>query len=708
MSDYFEKLVKNLNLSNYDDNWTLFRKANHYIDSTYGREILIYVLDNWIIINYSAKKMWLDLIERAGFYPYFEDIINSSNDSVFNDSLKSKIRASFYKSKYMPNIYFHEKQKEIEMKLSNGNNVAVSAPTSFGKSLLIEEMVARNEYKNILIIQPTLALIDETRRKLFKYSSGEYDYKIILNSNQDIGEKNIYILTAERVLEMNAIDNIDFFIVDEFYKVSNRKNDDRKSALNNAIYNIMKMNPQSLFLTPKVNSLSQKFRKLYKIVFFNTDYSLVNTKIKEIRNRNGNVYSSGDKKKKLFKLLDENKDEQNIVYVRTPREAYKLANEYIKFSNELKIRNDKLDVFEWIDENVSKHWNLKNLFKYGIGAHNGSLPRHIVTEEIDLFNSKKINVMFATTSLIEGVNTAAKNVFVYSKKKGNLDIDYFDYTNIIGRAGRMGKHFIGNVYCFENRPDNNDMVIDVPFVDQKNIDNEILINLNSDFINDKKVNKKRKNLVSGLNEELVEIISNNVKSVDGQKEIIKNIEKNDLDFLNWNNTPTYDQLSQTIEFGLKYLYDDNPKYANLLAVKALIYNNGGLKKLILNGIKHDHLKIDDAIEKALDFQRKEAGFKIPKILSVVESLYNFKHKEDPVDYSLFASLLENGNRSGRLNFLVDYGVPLSAIKKIDIKIPKEIIDSDEVISYIKKNYKEITKNMIDYELKLINHIILNS
>ncbi|MGZ7228794.1 DEAD/DEAH box helicase, partial [Streptococcus pyogenes] len=69
----------------------------------------------------------------------------------------------------------------------------------------------------------------------------------------------------------------------------------------------------------------------------------------------------------------------------------------------------------------------------GIGAHNGALPRHIVTSEIDLFNEGKLKIMFATVSLIEGVNTIAKNVLVYSGNKGNEQIDFFDYANIRGR-----------------------------------------------------------------------------------------------------------------------------------------------------------------------------------------------------------------------------------------------------------------------------------
>jgi predicted GTPase len=47
---------------------------------------------------------------------------------------------------------------------------------------LIEEMIASGKYKNIVVIQPTLALLDETRRKMKKYSS---EYKIIIRTSQE-------------------------------------------------------------------------------------------------------------------------------------------------------------------------------------------------------------------------------------------------------------------------------------------------------------------------------------------------------------------------------------------------------------------------------------------------------------------------------------------------------------------------------------------
>ena len=90
---------------------------------------------------------------------------------------------------------------------------------------------------------------------------------------------------------------------------------------------IMNDKPQSLFLTPSVNSLSDKFIKIYDVEFFKTDYSLVNTNIIEVR-KNNKPFKNKEKKQELFKLLKGLK-EPSIVYVKSPNEAYKLANEYI-------------------------------------------------------------------------------------------------------------------------------------------------------------------------------------------------------------------------------------------------------------------------------------------------------------------------------------------------------------------------------------------
>ncbi|HEE9172944.1 DEAD/DEAH box helicase [Staphylococcus aureus] len=272
----------NIKYQNFSDMFELAKYVSSKIDQEEGRNIVIRVLENWDSVCKESKEIWVNLIERAGFYPY---ISNLDHEKL---SLQGSLRRNWFKSENLEDVYFHVKQKEIEIALNKNENIVVSAPTSFGKSLIIEEVIASKKYDNLLIIQPTLALIDETRRKLNKYN----DYNIVVNSKQEMKDKNIFILTAERVLEMKSLPQINFLVVDEFYKISNRINDERIDVLNIAIARIMYMNPQILFLTPNIDEISKSFLEKYNVNFLNTTFSMVTNEIINIE-----YNSSKDKKR---------------------------------------------------------------------------------------------------------------------------------------------------------------------------------------------------------------------------------------------------------------------------------------------------------------------------------------------------------------------------------------------------------------------------
>ncbi|TDM38628.1 DEAD/DEAH box helicase [Macrococcoides canis] len=702
--EYYLKLRE---FKDFNENFYLIKNLSSNIDHSDSRKILIHILDIWDNVCDDAKEIWIHLIGRAGLYPYFIEKVNFDNDLCI--SPQTRIKTEFFKSDYLPNVYFHEQQKEIEQIFSDGGNVAVSAPTSFGKSLLIEEFVARKKFENILIIQPTLALIDETRKKLSKYK--DY-YNIIVNTHQNLNKNNIFILTAERVLEFSNIPKIDFFVIDEFYKISNRLNDDRIDSLNVALLKIMKHNPQSMFLTPTVNSLSEKFIERYNINFFKTDYNLVNTNVIEIRTKNSKVYKGNSKKEKLFKMLYKEQD-STIVYVSSPNEAYKLANEYIEYlkKHNFPIKNNELDIFEWIDENISPNWQLKKILKHGVGTHNGALPRHVITTELNLFNEKKLNVLFATVSLIEGVNTVAKNIYIFSDKKGRVDIDFFDFANIKGRAGRMNHHFTGNVYLFIDNITSEEFIIDIPIIDQINVSDEILINIPDDEVNEK---DRKRELQKNLDIEIQEIIKKNLININGQKKLYQyiNAEMDNLDYLRWEGIPSYDELWKTLELGYKFLMVEKSHLAKSYAITSLKFINLPLRTIINNQTEYyEKTGKKDPLNKAIDyilkFQRNKASFEIPKILSVIDSIQKYVFNSRNIksgDYTTFLTLLESDTVDEKLQFLVDFGVPSSAVKKIDY-IPTELSENKDIANYIKLNLKKINSSLIPYEKNLLKQAL---
>ena len=75
---------------------------------------------------------------------------------------------------------------------------------------------------------------------------------------------------------------------------------------------------------------------------------------------------------------------------------------------------------------------------------------------LDVFNKgdEKYNIILGTSTLLEGVNTSTKNIIIskpsrahsYSPTRGfSNDFEAFDFFNLIGRSGRIFKHYLGTL-----------------------------------------------------------------------------------------------------------------------------------------------------------------------------------------------------------------------------------------------------------------------
>ncbi len=476
------------------------------------------------------------------------------NRLIFKNTA-GEIRKGFHKSDNL-NKYFHEEQRILKDILNSEKNLIVSAPTSFGKSLLIEEVVASKKYKNIVIIQPTLALLDETRKKLKKYKD---NYKIIVRTSQRPSEQkgNLFLLTAERVMEYLDLPQIDFFVIDEFYKLSAKRDDERSDVLNNA-FNLLISKHKSKFylLGPNIDGISMGFAEKYNAKFYKTNYSLVDNRAIDIYSKYEAQFGDrGEKKKykeeKLFELLSKLKNEQTIIYCSSPSRVRYLSikfHDYLKNKN-IKLQNEKLSIIEWIKENVSENWSVIDCLNYRIGIHDGALQQHITSTIIKYFNEKRLSYLFCTSTIIEGVNTSAKNVIFFDKFKGNRKpIDFFDYSNIKGRSGRMMEHYIGRIFDFNKPPEKENIIVDIPFFDQpKDVSDEILIQLDEKDVKNKESEKYK--LLEKIPLEEKELFKKNGVSVEGQMNILNYLKNNLLEqqsLLSWTAYPKYYQLKYVL------------------------------------------------------------------------------------------------------------------------------------------------------------------
>lgn len=686
-----------------------------------GHKLCINILNNWQKLDEASKDIWSNLIEIAGFYPYLQKENLHLNNTI------AEIRQGLHISQNIQGRYFHDGQQDLLNLLNGDKNVIVSAPTSFGKSLLIEEVVASQKYQNVVIIQPTLALLDETRRKLLKYNNS---YKLIVRTTQEpSAEKgNIFLFTAERVNEYNFFVSIDFLVIDEFYKLSGQRDDERSSSLNNAFYYLLKtFNPRFYLLGPNIDGISPGFEEAYNAIFYKSDYSLVDSREINIYEIYHGQFGDRGKKKEfkeniLFELLQGLSDEQTIIYCSSPKRVRCLSKQFASYLKEKQVAQtgNHYPLSNWIKEFIADDWSLLTTLDYDIGIHDGALQKHITTSIIDYFNSGQIKYLFCTSTIIEGVNTSAKNIVYFDECKGSNRIDFFDYSNIKGRAGRMMVHYVGKIYNFNPPPEKSNIIIDIPFFQQDPIKDEVLIQLNENIIKDK--NSEQYKNIAVIPQKEKEIIKRNGLSVQGQKHIIEILwECIHVQYgkIAWSSYPKYRELQFTLGLAWEHLvmpgettspmtkeklvkmtfdYGYN-KSVNLLVDNQFSYDRG-LEK---NKTKQDADLRDDAIQFVFQSMKHWFQYKVPKWLSVMNELQRFvctERRLKPGNYTYYANLIENDFLRENLAILLEYGVPSSAIRKLENYIP-ENVNQDDILNYIRSNRLNNHECLMQYEKEKI-------
>lgn len=96
---------------------------------------------------------------------------------------------------------------------------------------------------------------------------------------------------------------------------------------------------------------------------------------------------------------------------------------------------------------IHKDYYLADCLAHGVAFHFGSLPQVIRNKVEKLFKKGEIKYLFCTSTLLEGVNLPAKNIFILSNKKHRSNMSKIDFWNLAGRAGRLNFELFGNVFC---------------------------------------------------------------------------------------------------------------------------------------------------------------------------------------------------------------------------------------------------------------------
>ncbi|MBS4763666.1 DEAD/DEAH box helicase [Brachyspira aalborgi] len=578
-----------------------------------AREKVINLLDFIQSNNINLKEepigntqFFTHLIRKSGIYPYLEKYIKTA---IFEDKL---VYSLFNLNINNEDVILHREQLKVLNLLLNNKNVLLSAPTSFGKSYIIDALISIKKPQNVLIIVPTIALLDETRRRI--YSKFKSDYNIITTSNQNPHRRNIYILTQERaLLYINRIYELNLLIIDEFYKIAD--NSGRASILQKIISYFMDISEQKYFLCPYIDDINENpFVK--KDSFLKLDF---NTVIVKEHKKYKKFQYYGYKNIKLINLLKLIKNNKNIIYTNSINSVNKLSSFLI---NKNITTNDNLDnnennllnsLLDWLKNNYTDKWYLYDLIKKGIGIHNGQIHRCLTQIQLKLYNDTKIiNTIIATSSLIEGVNTQAKNIILYSNLIARDKIDRFTYNNIKGRSGRMFKYYTGNIYLLEEPPEkkryklnikiNDTMILDI------NDNNEIL-NENIDEEQREEINKFKEAMIDKIGTDSFHniVASNELKN---SRENILKITENLLNDKEKNENKLIEELEP-------FTTDKWRKDFNIIFNILKKYTENCNIKISLNNKKNNKLEI---IAKSVNIIANNWILTIPEIIKELEKI----------------------------------------------------------------------------------------
>ena len=370
--------------------------------------------------------------------------------------------------------------------------ISVSAPTSAGKSFIIEHWVAEfiriNPAAMVVYIVPTRALISQVEADLVRFFV-EAELKDVSVSSAPVqralsqGQSNVFVFTQERLHVFLASfpeePCIDALLIDEAHKVGDRH---RGVLLQQVIERVSYTNPRVklMFASPLAENpealladarpevrcehfVSEDVTVSQNLFWASQDWGrpkswtvalcspaevlpigrvvLQSTPAPESKRLPFFAYSVGGERP------------GNIIYVNGARDAERTADQlYDARGKAADIANDpRIDaLIELVAKTIHPQFLLVKVLRRGIAYHYGNMPLLVRTEIERLFSENAVQYLVCTSTLVEGVNMACKNIFLRGPQKGRGNLmQPEDFWNLAGRAGRWGKEFQGNIFCVD-------------------------------------------------------------------------------------------------------------------------------------------------------------------------------------------------------------------------------------------------------------------
>lgn len=405
--------------------------------------------------------------------------------------LMSKTMEGFHSEDFFDSVYYEYdkeehripgKEKEYffndQMMVYKGLKekfFSYSGPTSMGKSFVvqtyIQQQIENGSTENFAILVPTKALINEVKSNMIGVLQGklkDLNYRVVTASGDLVLQQDhhfIFIMTPERLLHM-LIERenicIDFLFIDEAHKISSRGG--RSSYYYKVLTQIGKMQqlPTVIFASPNIpnpeiymkaipgiektqmKKLKSKFAPVCQFKYF-----------LNVPERGGYYYNDYSKKLERCYTLPEGQelcdivamvgyDKQNVVYCSSRKSVLEQA---VKYAQNITPKDDSelISLAAEIRKEVHDDCYLADLILRGVAYHVGYLPANIRLRIEKSFEKGVLRTIFCTSTLVEGVNLPADNLFITSYRNGFSNMDEVDFRNLIGRVGRIKYNLYGNV-----------------------------------------------------------------------------------------------------------------------------------------------------------------------------------------------------------------------------------------------------------------------
>ncbi|MCC8137614.1 MAG: DEAD/DEAH box helicase [Clostridiales bacterium] len=450
----------------------------------------IVILLNELYPNNSLVRFYAgSVFSSAGNHQGLKQINADYKDITTFERIFAQYRSDYLTIPADTEKKFFNAQKEAYDHLSDPC-FSYSGPTSMGKSFIMrmfikDEVVLQGAKKNYALIVPTKALINEVRRSVINDLGDNLDkcnYRVVTAASDIALEEQhnfVLVLTPERLLYLlisNPDLQIDYLFLDEAHKLSG------KNSRGPFYYKVVDMllnrpqRPHFIFASPNIPNPQVYLRLMNEVIETGDESKLASTYspviqvkfLMDLQGRKIGIYN--EKTGKVIKVADikvagtrlkdilllfeaknlrlpPEKRTQTIVYYNGRAKAIAAARDYVSSPGIQEKHDRELDALSKdITQEVHGDYYLADMIKKGVAYHIGYLPASIRTRIETLFQAGKITIMFCTSTLLEGVNLPADNLFITDNKIFRSEMSPVDFRNLIGRVGRISYNLYGNVF----------------------------------------------------------------------------------------------------------------------------------------------------------------------------------------------------------------------------------------------------------------------